>query len=176
MAFRIGPTRAVILLALVALFSGCNKGDSNLNGANAPANSARPTASPALGNSATPPTTTPATGLSASTPTAAFKAYYEAIKNKDAAAVKRLFSKATLKEVENEATQKKKTYDEVFNEGLERAAKEVPPTIPETRNEKIDDQHATLEVKNDKKETWSTVKFVKEDDEWKISFADEDND
>ena len=56
------------------------------------------------------------------------------------------------------------------------AASEIPPTLPESRNEKIDGDKATLEIKNDKKGTWDTIKFVKEDEQWKISFADEGND
>ncbi len=41
--------------------------------------------------------------------------------------------------------------------------------LPETRNEKITGDTATLEVKNDKTGKWDTLPFVKENGEWKIA-------
>jgi hypothetical protein len=41
--------------------------------------------------------------------------------------------------------------------------------MPETRNEKITGDTATLEVKNDKTEKWDTLPFVKENGKWKIA-------
>jgi hypothetical protein len=41
--------------------------------------------------------------------------------------------------------------------------------IPETRNEKITGDTATLEVKNEKTSKWDTLPFVKENGEWKIA-------
>jgi hypothetical protein len=54
-------------------------------------------------------------------------------------------------------------------EGLKQASAEVPETMPETRNEKIDGDTATLEVKDDKKDKWETIHFAKEDGEWKLA-------
>jgi hypothetical protein len=165
---------AAIMLAATLLVASCNKGASNSNGTNAPAsnsNGGRETSSsPTTGGS--PTTTAPAGTVSASTPTEAFRSYYEAIKRKDAAAVKSLFSKATVEALEKNAAQKNTTFDEVFKEGLESASKEIPASVPETRNEKIEGDKATLEVKDDKKGSWETLRFVNEGGQWKIAFAD----
>lgn len=174
MKLRIAALTAAVALAAITLLAGCNKGASNINGTYATnSNSAGPTASPMLGDPKTSPTATPTTSTSASSPTAAFKAYYEAIQRKDAEAIKSLFSKATLKSLEDEAKRKNKSFDENFKEGLERASKDIPPTLPESRNEKIEGDSATLEIK-DEKGKWDTIRFVEEDGQWKVSFADEE--
>jgi hypothetical protein len=41
--------------------------------------------------------------------------------------------------------------------------------MPETRNEKINGDMATLEVKNEKTDKWDPLPFVKENGEWKIA-------
>ena len=51
--------------------------------------------------------------------------------------------------------------------GLDKDEKEEK--MPETRNEKIDGETATLEVKNEKTDKWDTLPFVKENSEWKIA-------
>lgn len=171
MKLRIAALTAAVALTL----AGCNKEASNTGGANTTnINTAGPTAPPVYGDPKTSsPSATPITSTPASTPTAAFKAYYEAVKRKDAAAVKNLFSKATLKTLEDEAKRKNKSFDEVFNEGLEMAGKGIPETVPETRNERIEGDRAWLEVKNETRDRWDPARFVKEDGQWKISFADE---
>ena len=43
--------------------------------------------------------------------------------------------------------------------------------MPETRNEKIDGDKATLEFKDTGGDSnWTTAHFVKEDGEWKVAF------
>jgi hypothetical protein len=123
------------------------------------------TATPA---SSTPTPTTSTAG--ASTPTAAFTAYYEAVKRKDAAAVKALFSKGTVSMMEERAKRENTTLDDVMKKGLEGAGEGIPAEVPETRNEKIDGDKATLEVKDEKKDTWETLHFVREDGQWKVAF------
>jgi predicted lipid-binding transport protein (Tim44 family) len=163
----------MLALSAVALLAGCGTGTSNstnstTNSTNSTTNAganASPTAAQAS------PTSTPITSNAGSTPTETFKAYYEAIKAKDAEAVKRLFSKETMKMLEEQAKQSNKTVDEVFKEGMEDASKEVPATMPEVRNEKIDGDTATIEIKDDKTDKWETFHLVKEDGQWKISFG-----
>jgi hypothetical protein len=62
------------------------------------------------------------------------------------------------------------TIDAVMKEGLEEASKEIPAAVPETRNEKIDGDKATLEAKDDKKDSWETLHFAREDGQWKLAF------
>jgi hypothetical protein len=104
-----------------------------------------------------------------STPTATFKAFYEATKNKDAEAMKKTLSKGTLEMLEGFAKAQNKTLDESLKSGLSNPTESSPDKMPETRNEKIDGEKATLEVKNEKSNTWETLPFVKEDGAWKIA-------
>jgi hypothetical protein len=96
-----------------------------------------------------------------STPTETFKAFYEAAKKKDAAGIKKTLSKGLLSKLEDEAKKSNKSFDEhLVNVNL-------PDTLPETRNEKIDGDKATLEIKG-RGDAWRPTNFVKEDGEWKL--------
>lgn len=105
--------------------------------------------------------------LNSSTPTATFKAFFEASKKKDTAAMKKTLSKGTVEMFDKLAKEQKKTTDEMLKD-LDKDGKDEK--IPETRNEKITGDTATLEVKNEKTDKWDTLPFVKEDGEWKIAF------
>lgn len=96
-----------------------------------------------------------------STPTETFKAFYEAAKKKDAAGIRKTLSKNLLNRLEDEAKRSNKPLDEhLINVSL-------PDAMPETRNEKIDGDKATLEIKG-RGDTWRPMSFVKEDGEWKL--------
>ncbi len=103
-----------------------------------------------------------------SSPTATLKAFYEATQKKDAEGIKKTLSKGTLEMLEGFAKAQGKSLDESLKSGL--ANDTAADKLPESRNEKIDGDKATLEVKNDKTGTWETVPFVKEDGMWKIAF------
>jgi hypothetical protein len=98
------------------------------------------------------------------TPLETFKTYTKAIKKKDITTMKLLLSRETLKMHAEEAKSQGVTVDDIvkretlFNENQ---------TSVEFRNEKIDGEKATLEVK-DPMGFWQTVHFVMEDGEWKI--------
>ncbi len=105
------------------------------------------------------------------TPLETFKTYTKAFKAKDITTMKLLLSRETMKMHEQEAKAQNVTIDDIvkrdtlFTEGQ---------TTVEFRNEKIEGDKATLEVKNPFG-TWETIPFVKEDGEWKIDkkgFAD----
>ena len=102
-----------------------------------------------------------ACGKKNSTPTETFKVFYEAAKKKDAAGIKKTLSKGLLSKLEEEAKKSNKPFDEyLINVNL-------PDTLPETRNEKIDGDKATLEIKG-RGDYWRPESFVKEDGEWKL--------
>jgi hypothetical protein len=103
-------------------------------------------------------------------PTASFQAFYEALKNKDVAGYKRIVSKAKLQQLETEAAAVKRSLDELIKLEMDGPQGAVPDKLPETRNEKIEGDKATLEVKT--KGEWHTVQFVKEDGEWKVAVED----
>jgi hypothetical protein len=106
--------------------------------------------------------------ITASTPTNAFKSFYEAAKTKDVATLKKLLAKDSLSKMEDKAKQANKSLDDYIGEQTQSG---IPPSMPETRNEKIDGDKATIEFKGPGGETdWRTVPFAKEDGEWKVLF------
>ena len=98
------------------------------------------------------------------TPLETFKAYTKAIKQKDTTRMKLLLSDASIKMHDREAKAQNLNLDDVvkretlFNENQ---------TSVEFRNEKIEGDRATLEVKNSFG-SWETVPFVREEGIWKI--------
>jgi hypothetical protein len=104
--------------------------------------------------------------LNSSSPTKTFKAFFEASKKKDIAGMKKALSKGTVDMFDKLAKEQNKTTDDMLK-GLDKEDKDEK--IPETRNEKITGDTATLEVKNEKTGKWDTLPFVKENGEWKIA-------
>jgi Domain of unknown function (DUF4878) len=104
--------------------------------------------------------------LNRSTPTATFKAFFEASRKKDVAGMKKALSKGTLEMYDKLAKEQNKSTDDLLKETDKDDKSEK---MPETRNEKITGDTATLEVKNDKTGKWETLPFVKENGEWKIA-------
>jgi len=103
-----------------------------------------------------------------SSPTSTYKAFFDAQKKKDVAAIKKSLSKGSLDMMEKAAREQKKTVDEALKEGLESPAAKAEKAPP-TRNEKIDGNNATLEVQDEESKKWETMYFVKENGAWKIA-------
>ena len=98
------------------------------------------------------------------TPLETLKTYTKAYKHKDAASMKVILSKDSLKMSEQEAKAQGVSVDEI----VKRETLFNPDqTTVEFRNEKAEGDRATLEVKNSFG-VWETVPFVKEDGVWKI--------
>ena len=97
-------------------------------------------------------------------PLQTFKTYTKAIKQKDITTMKLLLSNATIKTHEKEAKAQGMTVDDIVKR--ETLFSENQKSV-EYRNEKIDGDKATLEVKNSYG-SWETVPFVREDGVWKI--------
>jgi hypothetical protein len=104
--------------------------------------------------------------LNRSTPTATFKAFFEASQKSDVAGMKKALSKGTVDMFDKLAKEQNKSTDDMLKD-LHKDDK--AEKIPETRNEKITGDTATLEVKNEKSGQWDTLPFVKENGEWKIA-------
>ncbi|MGB7201185.1 MAG: DUF2950 family protein [Pyrinomonadaceae bacterium] len=98
-----------------------------------------------------------------STPVETFKTYVKAIRAKDTKAMKVLLSDATLKMHEQEAKAQGVSIDEIIKR--ETLLAEGQRNV-EYRNEKIDGDKATLQVKSSG--FWQTIPFVREDGVWKI--------
>jgi uncharacterized lipoprotein len=98
------------------------------------------------------------------TPLETFKTYTKASKAKDTTTMKLLLSSATMKMHEQEAKAQGVPVDDIVKR--ETLFTQDQRTV-EFRNEKIDGDKATLEVKNSAG-NWETVPFVFEDEQWKI--------
>jgi hypothetical protein len=100
----------------------------------------------------------------ADTPIETFKTYINAIKQKDTTRMKLLLSSESIKMHEQEAKAQNVPLDDIvkretlFAEGQK---------VVEFRNEKIEGETATLEVKNSFG-AWETIPFVREENEWRI--------
>lgn len=98
------------------------------------------------------------------TPIETFKTYISAVKQKDTTKMKLLLSSESIKMHEQEAKAQNVTLDDIvkretlFTEGQK---------VVEFRNEKIDGETATLEVKNSYG-MWETIPFVRENGDWRI--------
>ena len=106
--------------------------------------------------------------LNTSSPTSTLKVFYEAQKKKDVAAMKKTLSKGSLAMIEKGAKEQNKSVDQALTEGLEKPGGSTDK-MPESRNEKIDGNNATLEVQNEETKKWDKVYFVKEDGDWKLA-------
>ena len=135
-----------------------------LNGCNTATNS------PANSSSNSAMTVNSATGVNsantgAATPTEALESFIAASKTKDVEARKRVMSKGTLALVEQSAKEQGTTVDEIMkkDDGM------PPVENPETRNEIIEGDRASIEVKNSFTGDFDKIPFVKEDGVWKIA-------
>ena len=97
-------------------------------------------------------------------PVETFKTYVKAYKNKDITTMKLLLSSETMKMHEQEAKSQGITVDDIVKRETLLAPDQ---TTVEYRNEKIEGDKATIEVKNSYG-TWEAIPFVKENNEWKI--------
>lgn len=100
-------------------------------------------------------------------PTQAMKNFVEASQKRDVEAIKKSLSAGTLKMMEGIAKMQGKTLDETIKEG-DTGGNDFKQ-MPEMRNEKIEGDTGTLEIKNEKTGEWETLYFVKENEDWKIA-------
>jgi hypothetical protein len=105
-------------------------------------------------------------------PTETFKTYVKATKKKDITTMKLLLSSESKAMHEKEAKAQNVTLDDIVKR---QSLIDEGQTTVEFRNEKIEGDKATLEVKNSA-DNWEVIPFVKENGEWKIDkrgFADQ---
>ncbi len=103
---------------------------------------------------------------SANTPSDVLKQYVAASQKQDIAAMKNLLSKGSLELIEKSAKAQNSTTDEL----LRKESSVKIQNAPETRNEKIEGDAATVEVKNETNGEFDLkMPFVKENGAWKIA-------
>ena len=105
---------------------------------------------------------------SAGSPTATFKTFFDAQKRRDIQGMKQMLSKTSVLMLEASAKEQGKTLDKMMEEQLDKPASKTDK-MPETRNERINGDQATLELHNEEVQRWDTMYFVKEDGAWKIA-------
>lgn len=157
----------VVLLSAIA-FAGCAKTETPINKIDAkPAN-----ANVAAANTNNPLATTKApeaaTGNNAPTLAPIVQNYYEALKKKDEAAVKKHLSQTALRYYETEAKAEKKTWLAYLLE-----AEDPTDEKREIRNEKIQGETAVAEIRGGSLGVWTPIKFTRENGEWKFASPSE---
>jgi len=104
--------------------------------------------------------------LAADSPSNALKQYVAASQKQDIAAMKALLSKGSLELIEKSAKLQNSSADDL----LRRESMVKIQKAPETRNEKIEGETATVEVKNETTGEFDMVMpFVREDGAWKLA-------
>lgn len=99
-------------------------------------------------------------------PSDVLKQYVAASQRQDVAAMRSFLSKGSLELIEKSAAAQKTSADEL----LRRESAVKIQNAPETRNEKIEGDTATVEVKNETNGEFDlTMPFVKESGAWKIA-------
>jgi hypothetical protein len=142
-----------LALTLTVLAAACSKNSNTGDSSNSTGSS----------NSATGTSST--AKPAGASPTETMKAYYDAAKRKDIAAVKKFLSRGTMQIMEDLAKGQGKTVDQMFSENAGRDAQ--MPT-PEFTNEKVNGDTATLDINAPGKPV-VTMQMVKEDGEWKLA-------
>lgn len=160
------------ILIFTIFLTGCPgptppNSNSVLNTANGSTNEANNTNAPI-----TAPTRKPDAPTENNAPTLApvVKGYFEALKKKDDAALRKVLSQSFVKQLEEDMKEEKKT-------GLAAYVAETEDlkTPVEVRNEKIDGDKASAEVKGGTYVNWTKANFVKEDGVWKWTNQFDDN-
>lgn len=102
----------------------------------------------------------------ADTPSGALRTYIEAQQKGDIAGMKRLLSRASIEFIDKNAKVRKLGVDDVLRD----ETKVRIAGVPEMRNELIDGDSATVEVRDDQTGRFDLVyPFVREDGIWKLA-------
>ncbi|MGI8670697.1 MAG: hypothetical protein ACR2J3_12765 [Aridibacter sp.] len=103
-------------------------------------------------------------------PKVIMKDYVQALKERNVEKLKATVSTKTLKIFEDAAKEQKMSLEDMMKENESN----ILPMIqnPELRNEKIEGNRATVEIKNPADGKWNKLTFVKEDKRWKIGVGE----
>jgi hypothetical protein len=148
-------------------FSGCSTPETATNATNTTANATNGSAAKA--NAENPFNTTKkadeATTNKAETVAPVVAAYYEALKKKDDAALRKVYSRETLQSLETDMKEEGAKSLAAFVNELEQ----VPDQPFEVRNEEVKGDTAIAEMRGGVYPNGIKIKFVKENGEWKMT-------
>ena len=172
--FQVGTTMQVkviisgFLIVLGILTIGCGDSSTTNNAGNANAgNTNAANTNLAQANSILEPTKAPVATTTNDAPTLApvVHAYYDALKRKDAGAVRKVMSLGFLQSTENDMKEEGKSDIIVALTEFDK----LPPNKMEVRNEQITGNRGTAQLKGGSYIDWTTFVFVNEGGTWKIS-------
>jgi len=167
MRFQILFFTTIFVFAIV--LSACSSSNTTNNSANSGNKIAGGGGGVASDNSTNPLATNKApeatTTNNAPTLAPVVQKYYEALKKKDDAALRKIYSQATLKSLEADMREENKKSLAEFITELEP----VPDKPFEARNEEIQGDTAIVEMRGGSYPNGIKIKFVKENGEWKMT-------
>jgi hypothetical protein len=154
-------------ISILFTFSGCRAPETATNATNTGANAAN--SGSAKANADNPFNTTKkaeeTTTNRAETVAPVVAAYYEALKKKDDAALRKIYSRETLQSLEADMKEEKAKSLVAFITELEP----VPDQPFEVRNEQVQGDTAIAELRGGAYPNGIKIKFVKENGEWKLT-------
>ena len=93
------------------------------------------------------------------------RGYYDALKNKDDAALKDVLSKEFVESIQADMKEEKKTNMALFLAETDK----IPDKPIEVRNEKIQGEKGVAEIRGGSYPNWTPLAFIKENGKWKLS-------
>ena len=152
-------------IAITFIMTGCNfsVGTNTATANSSNASNSKPATNAASPAPAANKTESTSSG-SLATPTEAYKTAYEYRKKKDIEGLKKVLSKDVMDFMTEMSKDDGKTLDDALKELCDRPQAEKP----EVRNEKIDGNHASIEVTDEKGE-WGPIDFEKFGNDWKMT-------
>lgn len=145
--------RAIFLSLFVAIFTaGCG------NSANSP-------------NTANNSSTASKQSASSPSPAETLKEYVEAARSRDLAKLRQTASKRSIEMMDELLVEEGSTLEET----IKKSDPAIPPMFenPEVRNEKINGNRASIEVKQPGSGEWMEVPFVMEEGRWKLAAGEQ---
>jgi hypothetical protein len=154
------------LLASAALLAGCGGSTDTTNSSNS-SKASNANVLPINSNGGLETTKKPEAATTNYAPTLkpVVVAYYDALKKKDDAALKKVLSNEFVKSLEADMKAEKKTSLAAYVAETDR----VPEGGIEVRNEKIDGDTGVAEVKGGSYINWTPLGFVREGGVWKLT-------
>src|SRR3982751_5797980 len=156
---------ALPILATFALLAACSGSSVPTNSSNANTTIANTTITNTNSAVAVTTPTPEQTANDAPTLTPVVRAYYDALKNKDSAAMRRVLSRDFVARIEDDMRDEKKKDLAAYMAETDK----VPDKPVEVRNEKIQGDKAVGEIRGGAYPVWTPFAFVKEDGVWKFT-------
>ena len=155
------------MIAALAMIAGACGGPTQTPSNTTNTNAGNTNAAPPAGNTALDTTKKPEAPTSNDAPTLGpvINAYYDALRNKDAAGVRKVMESGFLKETEEDMKAEKKTDIVAFLSETDK----IPTGKMEARNEKITGNKGVAEIKGGSYSNWTPTTFINEGGVWKVS-------